>query len=600
MAIKDNMMQDLIYGDMLTTPGYDVEFAMGTTYSLDMKALLIVPYSLGMFGDLSDNVKASPLFLLESIRRSSDKFVLFCHRGGIHMPKETASYSPLLENSIFEVKTEPTANFHPKMWLIREHLREDKEQKQLKLMVMSKNITFDNNLDVVISLTGAIDTKKSNNAKRHQPLKEMVERLADYAKGKTRRRVLELADDLMHVTRFEVDESRFERDEYEFVPFMFGENLNAERVSYPEAFQGEAVMAISPFIDESTIKDLTAVQRRNGQMVLVTRVGYVDEKIFQYYHRENAAIYVMNDQMVNNDRVSIDLHAKAYFVSWPKSDAGHFLYLGSANATSPAFHKNCEMLVRLKLKNGHYLFERFKNEFLQMNEKGESDVFEQVNEPMAEPEGHAQSVLESFVRKLVNAPFRAKVSGQKGNGLYDIALKTKADGSKYHVTIAPLQAPSLAKPLCGDVTFEDLPLSKLSAFYLIHSINGEEHLDEVIKITTDGIPEERDDEIFRSIVDTKDKFYNYLSFMLCDDPEEFVFELEQAEKALKASEAPAGQVHLPRRIYEQMLKIASHDPEQLLHLDDVTRIVKNEAFSKEFRQLFETFRPIIPKLKKLL
>ena len=57
---------------------------------------------------------------------------------------------------------------------------------------------------------------------------------------------------------------------------------------------------------------------------------------------------------------------------------------------------------------------------------------------------------------------------------------------------------------------------------------------------------------------------------------------------------------MPRRIYEQMLKVASHDPEQLLHLDDVARIVKNEEFSKEFNQLFETFRPIIPKLKKLL
>ena len=83
MVNRDNMMQDLIYGDVLSTPGYDVEFAVGTTYSLDMKALLIVPYSLGMFGDLSENVKASPLFLLESIRRSSDKFALFCHRGGI-------------------------------------------------------------------------------------------------------------------------------------------------------------------------------------------------------------------------------------------------------------------------------------------------------------------------------------------------------------------------------------------------------------------------------------------------------------------------------------------------------------------------------------
>ena len=65
MVNRDNMMQDLIYGDVLSTPGYDVEFAVGTTYSLDMKALLIVPYSLGMFGDLSENVKASPLFLLE-------------------------------------------------------------------------------------------------------------------------------------------------------------------------------------------------------------------------------------------------------------------------------------------------------------------------------------------------------------------------------------------------------------------------------------------------------------------------------------------------------------------------------------------------------
>ena len=47
MVNRDNMMQDLIYGDVLSTPGYDVEFAVGTTYSLDMKALLIVPYSLG-------------------------------------------------------------------------------------------------------------------------------------------------------------------------------------------------------------------------------------------------------------------------------------------------------------------------------------------------------------------------------------------------------------------------------------------------------------------------------------------------------------------------------------------------------------------------
>ena len=160
MANRDDMMQDLVYGDMLTTPGYDVEFAVGTTYSMDMKALLIVPYSLGMFGDLGSNVKSSPMFLLESIRRSSNKFALFCHRGGIHMPQETQSYYPLVENSIFEFKEKPMSNFHPKLWVIREHNRENKEQRQIKVVIMSKNLTFDNNLDVVVSLTGEINTER--------------------------------------------------------------------------------------------------------------------------------------------------------------------------------------------------------------------------------------------------------------------------------------------------------------------------------------------------------------------------------------------------------------------------------------------------------
>lgn len=104
MPIKEDILRDLNYGDMLCTPGWDVEFAVGTTYSLDLRSLLIVPYSLGMFGDLSGQVKQSSLFILESIRRSTEHFVVFCQRGGIHMPKETQAYYPLLEDAIVEVQ----------------------------------------------------------------------------------------------------------------------------------------------------------------------------------------------------------------------------------------------------------------------------------------------------------------------------------------------------------------------------------------------------------------------------------------------------------------------------------------------------------------
>ena len=37
MANTYDILKDLCYGDLLATPGYDVDYAVGTTYSLDLK-----------------------------------------------------------------------------------------------------------------------------------------------------------------------------------------------------------------------------------------------------------------------------------------------------------------------------------------------------------------------------------------------------------------------------------------------------------------------------------------------------------------------------------------------------------------------------------
>lgn len=598
MAANRQIMNDLLYGDLLASPGYDVEFAVGTTYSLDLKALLIVPYSLGAFGELSNGIKSTPIFLLESIRRSSDKFVLFCHRGGIHVPKELQSFYSLLEDSIFEVinKNSPLSNFHPKMWLLKEVNHENKNDQQLKVMVMSKNIDFDNNIDVAVSLTGKIDATGAATNDRHASLSKFVLALADYAKGEKKRKTISLANDLMHVSSFEVDESRFEVNGYEFMPFFFGNNLN-ERITFPESFQGQSVMIISPFIDEATIKDLNGRIGKNGRNVMVTRYGYVSPNIFQYYDRENGAVYVVNDQMINNEYVPIDLHAKTYFVSWPKKDNGYFLFIGSANATFSAFHKNTELLVRLKLKNGQFLFNSFEKEFLQLDDKGESLVYERLTEPNEQIEPHEYSPLEKWMRELLCSPFKANVSPNE-QGLYDVQLKTHINEGTFRFSIAPLQMPSLEEHLANEVVFRNIPLSKLSEFYIIKGTDKDDHLEQVIKIPTKGIPDNRNDEIFRSIVDTRDKFYNYISFMLCDDQEEYFFEIEQLNKNLnekgKHSSTP-----LTGRIYEQMLKIAANNPEQLISLEDVMRIVKDKSYAHEFMNLYSQFKALIPKLKQL-
>ena len=49
--MAESYFKSLMYGDMLNSPGYEVEFAVGLTYSLDLEALISVPISFGMLGD---------------------------------------------------------------------------------------------------------------------------------------------------------------------------------------------------------------------------------------------------------------------------------------------------------------------------------------------------------------------------------------------------------------------------------------------------------------------------------------------------------------------------------------------------------------------
>ena len=49
-------------------------------------------------------------------------------------------------------------NFHPKVWIIKE-TNPDTGDQQIKLIVLSRNLTGSNDLDVVCELIGKIGTK---------------------------------------------------------------------------------------------------------------------------------------------------------------------------------------------------------------------------------------------------------------------------------------------------------------------------------------------------------------------------------------------------------------------------------------------------------
>ena len=156
----------LDYGGLLMPEiGYDVDFAVAFTYSLDLEALLGVPVSLGLLDDDMDTgLIENPFFLLEAIRKSSDKIAIFCNAGSIALPRNIRSVFALLENSVFEVNLSGMNSFHPKMWFIK--YTNDEGASYIKLIVLSRNLTFDRSFDYEVEMTGQIGIR--NKADRHR------------------------------------------------------------------------------------------------------------------------------------------------------------------------------------------------------------------------------------------------------------------------------------------------------------------------------------------------------------------------------------------------------------------------------------------------
>ena len=583
-----DIMKDLSFGDMLITPGYEVVFAIGTTYSLSLDALLSVPIAFGMLDELNESTRNNPYYILESIRRSSDKFVLFCNQGGIAVPNDIRNVYSLLECSIFEVfcKDNPTANFHPKVWIIKERNKENEGDLQMKVIVMSRNLTFDNSLDVAATLTAKIRDHTTKYAIKHVPLKTWVEWLMDYASTERSHKMREILEDIDCLDAFNVDEP-FEN--YDFYPIIYGKKDEL----LERAMQGSSMAIISPFIDITTLRRLNKRCTR-GRKLLITRKEYVDKAIFNEYTGDNDEIYAVNDSMIDNDFGAINLHAKIYVVSYPLIANAIYLFLGSANATFSAFDRNSEFLLRLQFKRGQHVMDRYLNEFINDKEK----CFEPLTEPgIEEREQNEYSKAELGIKALLNAGIKAKAIVDDNNGKATVKITCKVPKNDVTYKLAPLQALGLEQMLNHENVFKDLDVIQLSEFYKLTAICKDDEVMVVVKIRTRGIPENRNQLILQSIVNTKEKFLNYVALMLSDDAEDLLYEIERLKKS---RECKTGDTTVSIALYERLLSAAYNNPKQL---EDINKFVMDMKSSgnvdESFLQMYDKFMKIIKQLKRI-
>lgn len=608
MSQRRDTLKDLLYSDLLQpSPGFEVDFAVGVTYSLSFEGLLSVPMAFGMLGEFDETIRQSPAYLLESIRRGSDRFILFCNKGGIQVPQNSQTIYSLFESSIQEVvdNDKMTANFHPKMWVIREI--NDNNEEQIRLLILSRNLTYSDDIDVIVSMRGRLlsEGRRSKNARRHQPLQWFLTNLADQLPaGDKKQQVLRMADDILRIERFDMDEP-FIDDAYDFFLVWFGHQAPDTPSLKDILARSERLMIVSPFVDTAMLQHLAARRIKDSYKVLVTRSENISQEVLDTFDE----VYAVNDTMLDNTVTPVNLHAKLYLTQcWTGDRRGHFLYLGSANATNNAFHRNTEMTVAFQFRQtrGERFF-AMRDEIL-----GNENRYVRITEPTAidtTEQRQRELGLEHALKYAMRAIKSATITPGKTDELYDISLATtqkyiqqakrelKRELTDFGITLRPLQCDQTI-PWDKEMRLTDIYRLHLSEFYVLEIRDGELSKRALCKVPTNGMPAMRDNWIYQSVVDTREKFMNYVALMLSDDPVEML-SMQDFLASENGGSSSAQQAQNYPQIYEQLLRVAYSSPRMLRDVNELVNRLGANVVPQDFAQMLDKFTSIIKQLERL-
>ena len=566
----DTSQNRLNYGELLQSDlGCSLDFAVGLTYSLDLEALLGVPISLGILDEMDTSLRDNPFYLLEAIRKSSDKLAIFCNAGGISLPQKIQSVYSLLENSVFEVKLQNKQNFHPKLWFIK-YTNNESRTSYIKLIVLSRNLTFDNSLDLAFEFVGEIGKAKRN---KNLPLFDMLRFVAEFSNKTKKEKIMSLAAEVLNVKEFIVS-SPFA--DYTFLPL----GIEGYAKDATELFRDNRdVFVVSPFLSDDIVTELTKI---NGRKTLVTRKASVNQNAMKSFDN----VYITKDILTDNEfGTKQDIHAKLYFTA---GNAGNHLYLGSANASHNAFYKNVEFLLKLKYDPYMISYERIFNDLIPQ----ENCPFEKITSMPIIEESKEEQEIDSALKEAVWAIKGAKVL-ENGEG-YDVEVRASSLKTGKEIRIAPLQKSYALVPLEKITLLKNILLKELSEFYVI----AVEDKKIVVKIETKNMPQGRDDAVYKGIISSKNAFLSYVSFMLSENYSESAYEQSEYLKLLDSNASSTAGTDNTAAVYEKMLKAVVKNPKRLNEISDVINRLDDDVIGKEFMEMYEQFKLAVGRLGK--
>lgn len=593
--MTDTLWNDIVYTEVMQSDGFVVDYAICTTYSLDMPTLLSVPFMLGTMAELTEDTMRSPHFILEAINRSADKFAVFCNAGCIAVPPANSKLYSLLERSVVQVtlpnKGNGYVNFHPKLWVIKETNPETGE-KQIKLVVLSRNLTCSHDLDVVCEMVGKIETEPATEKARekHTPLIDFLAWLiAEVDSPTMEKKMRAICKDIRYIERFNLEDSPFE--DYRFFPMGIPNHDGTTACLEQNILKHAAEMLIiSPFVDHNVLKKMVNCTP-NAKKTLITRHSSIKPDMIQMF---NDGIYTPKDILTDKEEkdVIVDLHEKVYFIrSQEGNQSYNRLYLGSTNATTNGFGRNVEFLLQLQFSPYKTSYSKYRSELI--NDSDEC-IFEKVVAIPDDDTTKEDVPNEIVLRTAITAIQEAEIKPY--NSLYSVTIHCRQSQlPKQSLSLYPLGCEGIESNLADGIVFTDLELSMLTEFYVIQT--GD--LRRVIKIPTTGMPEERDKAIFRSIINTKAKFINYLSFMLTDDIEQYIVETQLLETENNSDKDSTIEQQICTSLYEDMVRKAYTNPDRIAAIRQLIDKAEENVLPKHFEKMYETFEDALKQIKRL-
>ena len=589
----------LDYGQILTPPaGFHLDFAVGTTYSLDLDALVGACIALGLSEETDSALLNNPICLLEALRSTGDKVALFCESGQIHLPNHVTPLYVLLEKMVYPIITRKHRgisrypSFHPKFWLLR--YANDEKEILYRVAVLSRNLTFDRNWDVTFCMDGWITDDVTD---KNDPVCDFLSYLSNFA-GEKKPAIRRMMRELPYV-QFELDSREFH--DFDFIPVgVKARDGNYHNITdYPlfsDSFH--EVLIMSPFLSNGIIRDFNTrnPHKSHSEYMLITRAMSLSR--LKAADCTNFRIYTLKDAVVdgeslisedNASKLQQDIHAKVYMVR-KYSDVD--LYLGSLNASHNATHGNVEFMIRLRSRNRYLNLARLSEQFFCGPEDAATNPFKRVtlaaemSDPSSEEE---QNILDDVVKELArNNPHAEIVNCGE---TYEAHVHFGVFNTPYHVEVSPLLS-NKRLVLDESITFAGLSLTQLSEFYKISVSHGDDHITRILVIPTTGMPEDREKAIVSGVINDKHCFYQYIAFLLGDDHMLSSLESMDLSKDGGSKSRTAG-YQLPP-LYEKMLQTAATNPAKLKEIDYLLKTVSADGVIPEhFEKLYDTFRKVV-------